>query len=188
MDGYYHTKESVNEYIELAKDVSGEKHIELLRQFLPSNSSLLEIGSGPETDCNILNNHFKVTGSDNSEEFLCHLRSRYSDGRFLKLDAVTLPCDEKFDGIYSNKVLIHLTESELKDSIVRQKELLHPHGVICHSFWKGEGDEIYKGLFVNYQVKDTLKALFEKEFEIVYLETYDEFEENDSLLLIAKRR
>lgn len=42
---YYHSKESIQEYIELAKDVSGKVIIEKLKQFLHVNFKLLEIGS-----------------------------------------------------------------------------------------------------------------------------------------------
>ena len=62
---YYKTKESVDEYIKLAKDVNGKQQIEKLERVLPPNSVLLEIGSGPGTDWKILNNSFNVIGSDN---------------------------------------------------------------------------------------------------------------------------
>ena len=69
-DNYYKTKESVEEYIKLAKDVHGEELIEKLSHFLPSNSLLLEIGSGPGTDFQILKKEYRVVGSDYSTEFL----------------------------------------------------------------------------------------------------------------------
>jgi hypothetical protein len=53
-DNYYKTEESVEEYIKLAKDVSGGQLIRKLKDFLPPNSFLLEIGSGPGTDFQIL--------------------------------------------------------------------------------------------------------------------------------------
>ena len=63
---YYKTKESAAEYIRLAKDVNGGELIEKLKEFLPSNSIVLEIGSGPGSDWNILNEDYEVVGSDNS--------------------------------------------------------------------------------------------------------------------------
>tara|TARA_R110002124_G_scaffold2112_2_gene13976 strand:- start:10244 stop:10480 length:237 start_codon:yes stop_codon:yes gene_type:complete len=74
---YYKTKESVVEYIQLAKDVNGKELIEKLELVLPSQSSLLEIGSGPGTDWEILDKPYKVVGSDNSNEFLKHLISKW---------------------------------------------------------------------------------------------------------------
>lgn len=185
---YYKTKESVEEYIHLAEGVNGGELIEKLTNFLPSNSSLLEIGSGPGTDWNILNKDFEVVGSDNSKEFLRHLVARNPNDCFLELDAVTLITDRRFDGIYSNKVLHHLKDDELVHSIKRQHEILNPNGIVCHSFWKGEGSEIFKGLFVNYHMVDALKMFFKDHFEILLIEEYAEFEDGDSVLMIAEKK
>lgn len=186
--GYYHSKDSVQEYIKLAKDVNGRALIERLKSFLPANSSLLEIGTGPGTDWKILKEDFEVVGSDNSKEFLNHLTSSNPGGSFLELDAVTLYTQETFDGIYANKVMHHLKDHELHASIQRQHTLLNPDGIICLSFWKGEGSEVFKGLFVNYHTEHSLRRVFEAQFEILLLEAYHEFEAEDSLLLIGKRK
>ncbi len=184
---YYKTEKSVKEYIQLAKDVNGQELIEKLQVYLKEHSTILELGSGPGTDWGILNKRFEVTGSDNSLEFLKHLRANNPNHLFLELDAVTLETERCFDGIYSNKVLHHLNDQELKESIIRQKDILNDNGIICHSFWKGKGSEIFKGLFVNYHEKESLKKFFEPHFNILLLEEYAEFEEGDSLLLIAKK-
>ena len=114
--------------------------------------------------------------------------SKNSDGEFLELDAVTLITDKKFDGIYSNKVMHHLTDNELERSIKRQYEILNTNGIICHSFWKGEGSEVFKGLFVNYHDEVGLKEAFKTHFEILSIENYKEFEDDDSILLIGKKK
>ena len=189
MEGeYYKTKESVEEYIHLAKNVSGKQLIEKLKLILPPNSVLLEIGSGPGTDWKILSETYNVIGSDNSTEFLNHLINENPQGEFLELDAITLKTDKYFDGIYSNKVMHHLTENELADSVKRQYEVLNSDGVVCHSFWKGEGSEVFKGLFVNYHTEVGLKKVFRNYFDILSIENYKEFEDDDSLLLIAKKK
>jgi len=185
---YYKTKASVQEYIKLAKDVNGADLIEQLKTFLAPNADLLEIGTGPGTDWNILQRNFKVIGSDNSLEFLKHLHITYPSASFLELDAITLDTDKKFDGLYSNKVMHHLKDQEIIRSIKRQQEVLKVDGIICHSFWKGDGSEIFKGLFVNYHSEASLKLLFEPSFEILLLESYKEFETGDSLLLIGKKK
>ena len=185
---YYKTKESVEEYISLAKDASGKPLIDKLEKELATNSVLLEIGSGPGTDWKILNQSYEVSGSDNSKEFLNHLLAAYPDGEFLELDAVTLATNKKFDGIYSNKVLHHLTDSELAESIKRQFKILNPQGIVCHSFWKGEGSETFKGLFVNYHNEEGLIELFGELFDNILIEEYMEFEDNDSLLFIGNKK
>ena len=187
-NNYYKTKASVDEYVKLAKDVNGSELIKKLKHFLSPKSKLLELGSGPGTDWNLLNNLYDVTGSDNSKEFLQYLKTNFPKGQFVELDAESISTNKKFDGIYTNKVLHHLTDKELQNSIKRQHEILNADGIICHSFWKGEDSEIFKGLFVNYHTKQALKDFFDKHFEILLLDYYAEFEEEDSILLIGKKK
>lgn len=185
---YYHTKESVEEYIRLAADVHGGDLIAKFKEYLPANATLLEIGSGPGTDWEILKEDYDVIGSDNSIEFLDHLIKRYPNSPFIELNAITLDTDKHFEGIYSNKVMHHLTDDELKRSISRQYEVLNDQGIVCHSFWKGEGTEIFKGMYVNYHTENTLTEMFAPRFEVLLLEHYAEFEDGDSLLLIGRKK
>ena len=53
-DDYYKTKDSVKEYIKLAKGFNGKHLIDKLIKVLPFKSIILEIGSGPGTDWKIL--------------------------------------------------------------------------------------------------------------------------------------
>jgi len=185
---YYHSKTSVDEYIQMAKDVSGAELIEKLKQFLASNSLVLELGSCPGTDWKLLKEDFNVTGSDYSNEFLHRLKKNHPNDEFLMLDAATLLTECMYDAIYSNKVLLHLNDKELIDSINRQNQILNPGGIICHSFWYGEGTEIFNGLFVNYQNESILQTSFEKHFDILLVEKYMEFDDGDSLLLLARKK
>ena len=185
--GYYHSPESVDEYIKLAEGVDGGDLIDQFKNFLPRDSSILELGSGPGTDWEILNSYFNVTGSDFSKEFIKRLRITYPKGEFMELEASSLKTDRKFEGIYSNKVLHHLKNKELRASIRRQAEILNPGGIICHSFWKGEGDEIFKGMYVNYHSPSGLRDLLEGQFEVLFIEHYREFEDGDSILLIGRK-
>jgi len=188
MNEFYNNKESVDQYIKMAKDVSGEALIDKLKSFLPPSSSVLEIGSGPGTDWKILNKDYNVVGSDNSPEFLKRLTANNPNGHFLELDAVTLNTKLRFNGIYSNKVLHHLKDKDLKQSIKRQAEILNPQGIICHSFWEGKDSEIFNGMFVNYHTKEDLRLLSSELFDVILTEPYAEFDEDDSILLIAKKK
>jgi ubiquinone/menaquinone biosynthesis C-methylase UbiE len=185
---YYQTKESVTEYIKLAEGYHGGQLIKKFREFLSDNSHLLEIGSGPGTDWKMLTEYFKVVGSDYSVEFLKRLMANHPNEEFLELDAISLATDKVFDGIYSNKVLHHLKDEEITASIKRQHEILNAGGVICHSFWKGEGSEYFNGLFVNYHSAEDLVSLFKDYFEILVIEDYKEFDADDSILLIGKKK
>ena len=185
---YYHTKGSVEEYIKMAKGIDGALLIEKMKSFTKNGRKLLELGTGPGSDYLLLQQTYEVTGSDYSEVFLSHLRKTYPEGKFISIDATTIDTAQSYQVIYSNKVLHHLRQEQLLSSIERQASILLPDGIICHSFWKGEGAESFNGTWVQYYDKNELTKLFSKYFEILLLETYDEFDHDDSLLLIAKKR
>jgi SAM-dependent methyltransferase len=185
---FYQTKESVALYLEMAKDASGKEMIEEFNLYLDKGAEVLEVGSGPGTDWNILNEKYQVIGSDYSEEFLHHLRTSNPEGEFIQLDAALMNTEKVFDAIYSNKVLHHLTDDQLKQSIQGQLDILRPAGIICHSFWKGKNEETFKGMLVNYHTQEELKELFSSTFDVLVLKEYQEFEENDSILLIARKK
>ena len=92
-----------------------------------------------------------------------------------------------FDAIYSNKVLHHLTDDELKTSIKRQSDILNDGGIICHSFWKGEDHKYFENMYVNYHTNKEIETLFSVNFEILTMENYQEFEENDSIFFIGRK-
>jgi hypothetical protein len=84
--------------------------------------------------------------------------------------------------------LHHLSDEALQTSIERQYDRLNDGGTICHSFWKGEGDEVFKGLYVNYHTDQELRGFFTALFEVLVMAPYPEFEEEDSLLVIARKK
>ncbi len=188
MTGYFHQEENVDEYIKMAEGYDGHELITEFAKLLPRDSSVLEIGMGPGTDLTILRQYYQVTGSDYSEIFVNRYQEANPDEDLLVLDAQTLKTDLKFQGVYSNKVLIHLTRDALSKSIKRQAEVLEPDGIICHSFWHGNKEEIYDGLLFMYYTADELQSFFETEFEIMKIEKYSEIEQNDSIYLIARKK
>lgn len=185
---YYKTKESVEEYIQLSKHINSKQLIHRLKDYLPTKSILLEIGSGPGSDWKLLNSYYKTIGSDYSNFFLNHLINENPEGNFLKLEASKLDTERKFNGIYSNKVLHHLTSNQLQKSIKKQYEILTSNGIICHSFWKGSGTDVFKGMYVHYHDKQSLKKYFQPYYSILVLEYYKEFEDNDSILVIGQKK
>ena len=188
---YYEQEKNVEVYIEMAKGYDGRELITELKKYLPRNSSVLEIGMGPGTDLLILEKYYKdqghVTGSDYSKIFIDRYRKQHPDSDLIVLNAITLKTDQKFQGLYSNKVLIHLTREELKQSIKRQADILEPEGIICHSFWCGDKEENYDGLLFIYYTENQIQKLFEDSFDIIKIEKYQEMEPDDSLFIIARK-
>ena len=186
---FYKNKENVKKYIEMAEGYDGKYLIEILKKYLPEGSSILELGMGPGKDLDILNKNYDVTGSDYSEIFLDLYKEKNKDMNIelLVLDARTLETSKKFDCIYSNKVLYHLTTKELIKSLNRQWEILNENGILFHSFWKGDKAEKKNGLTFVYYNEEKLRKIIDDNFEILEIDTYKEMEEDDSLYIILKK-
>ena len=199
---FYLDPDSAKQYIGMADGYDGQELINELQQFRPAspNWTILELGSGPGTDWELLSaiDGAVVVGSDISPFFVDRLRQTYSDGQFVIADAANLTLSQEllnkigsgFDAIYSNKVLHHLTIMQLVESFRRQREYLNPGGLICHSFWKGDGTETKHdiGMYSKYHQESDLEELVKPHFEILRIKTYKEMDEGDSILVIGRKR
>ncbi|GAB6189998.1 hypothetical protein JCM30566_17400 [Marinitoga arctica] len=185
---YYNDKQKVREYIEMCKDNGAKELINILKKHLKKDSTVLELGMGPGNDLNILKNYYKVVGSDNSQVFLDVYKEKNKDIELFLLDAVTINTDKKFDCIYSNKVLQHLTKEEHNQSLVRQYEVLNDEGILFHTFWRGNTEEVYEGLRFVYYEKDELINIFQKYFNIIEINYYSEESDEDSIYIILKKK
>ena len=159
--GFFDTEKGVDQYIKMAEGYDGAELIKILQKYLPENSTILELGMGPGKDMDILMESYTVTGSDNSQVFLDKYKEKHLDADLLLLDAVIIQTDRKFDCIYSNKVLHHLTKEDLIKSLQRQKEALNPNGIAFHSFWKGNKVEEMEGLLFTYYETEDLRKMTE---------------------------
>lgn len=184
---FYQTEETVQQYLELADGYDGALVVDKLYRHLSSQSNLLELGSGPGKDLALLKPLYNVTGSDFSPLFLSKIAKEQPEIPLLELNAVDIQTDLRFHCIYSNKVLHHLSKDELKQSVANQLKRLEPGGLVCHSFWKGEGEEFHSGLrFQKYTAPEIIK-MFAPEFEVIEMVTYTEMEKDDSILFIGTK-
>ena len=186
--GFYDEEKTAREYIAMAEGYDGSDLIAALSQHLPEGASVLEIGMGPGTDLDILRKTYRATGSDSSRFFIDLYRQKQPDADLMELDAVTLKTELKFDCIYSNKVLHHLDEDNLRHSLERQHYLLNDNGYMMHSFWKGSGQETMHGLDFFYRSEDQLRSSFDQDFNIVSLVSYAELEPDDSIYVLARKK
>ena len=186
--GFFDTEQGVERYTKMAEGYDGAELIKILQKHLPENSTVLELGIGPGKDMDILKKTYRVTGSDNSQVFLDKYKEKHQDDDLLPLDAVAIQTDRKFDCIYSNKVLHHLTKEDMAKSLQRQKEVLNPNGITFHSFWKGNKVEEMEGLLFTYYEMGDLNKMAGSDFEILALETYTEMEKDDSLYVALRTR
>ena len=185
---YWNNKKNVEEYIKMAEGYDGNELIEILKKYLRQGSSVLELGMGSGKDLDILNKTFNATGTDISTVFVEMYKKKHKDADVFILDAIKLKTERKFDCIYSNKTLQHLTKSEFKQSLKKQKELLNPNGLLFHSLWEGDKEENFGNLLFVYYTKEKLENIVRSDFDIVEIDLYTETEVNDSLYMILKKK
>jgi SAM-dependent methyltransferase len=185
--GYFDTDEGVNEYIELAEGYDGRELVEILRSHVPPGSSILELGIGPGKDLALLQPYFRVTGSDSSALFVERYRTLEPSSDVLVLDAVTIDTERRFDAIYSNKVMQHLSRQDAARSLTAQHRVLNPGGIALHSLWFGEELEEHNGLLFQQYTGESFAKLLDEQFEVVDSKVYAEMASDDSLWVVLRR-
>lgn len=184
--GFFDNKKNVQEYIDMVEEYDGTEIIETLRTYLPKNSTVLELGMGPGKDLDLLSKYYNVTGSDSSQIFIDRYKKNHPKATVIKIDATDIKINQKYDCIFSNKVLIHLTKDECQKSFHQQKEILNSKGILFHTFWHGDKIEKHHDLLFTYYSEDELKKMVEKNYTILKMDRYTEFKENDSILMILQ--
>jgi len=185
---YYEDEENVDNYTKFTPAHDGAQLVDALREHVDPDASVLELGIGPGKDLKRLKEYFKVTGSDYSRLFLERYGQTDKSTELLHLDARTLETDRTFDAIFTNKALIHLSPEELQQSFDRQHDILNDDGVILHSFWYGEGENVFNGLKLVYHNEKDLTAMLKDKFTIIGLHKHAKQAENDSIFVVARKK
>jgi cyclopropane fatty-acyl-phospholipid synthase-like methyltransferase len=183
---FYNDPVKVDEYESMCEEYDGSELYRELDKHLTNNSTLLELGSGPGNDIDYFKKKYKVTGSDLSDEFLMRCKNKHTDVPFIKLDAVSIKSDKLFDCVFSNKVLHHLTLEKFERSLKRQQEVIVTNGLFAHTFWIGDKEFTMEGMLFVFHNREHLVKLVSKYFTIIKLYDYKEFEEGDSIFILAK--
>ena len=185
--GYFDEQKNIDEYIRMAEGYDGRALITVLNSHLPTGSSVLELGMGPGKDLDLLAQTYIVTGSDSSNVFLELYREKHPAADLLKLDAASIETERRFDCIYSNKVLHHLSKSDLHRSFTCQKKLLTDSGLLMHSFWYGDREEEYHGLRFVYYTEDELLPTIDPGFGVTAMDRYKEIDNGDSFYILLRK-
>jgi cyclopropane fatty-acyl-phospholipid synthase-like methyltransferase len=186
--GYFDKKKNVDDYIKLADGYDGRELVKVLNNYLLKNSTVLELGMGPGKDLDMLSKTYKATGSDTSKIFIVRYKKKDNRADLIMLDAVTMNTNRKFDCIYSNKVLHHLTKEELKISFFYQMKVLNNGGILFHSFWHGDKTEEYDGLLFTYYTENELETIVDKYYSVLEIKRYKEMEDDDSFYVVLQKQ
>lgn len=184
--GFYDEPENVDQYEKMCVDYDGTAIHQVIAKHLDAGETVLELGCGPGNDIDFLRKDYGVVGSDTSREFLDRCRRRFPAVELIELDAVTIDTDRQFDCLFSNKVLHHLSLDDLVFSLKRQTRVISAGGLFAHTFWIGDYEEEKHGLYFRYHNRDELVRIIGEYFQVVELVDYAEFDDGDSLLVIAR--
>jgi cyclopropane fatty-acyl-phospholipid synthase-like methyltransferase len=185
--GFFDEEAGVQKYLEMVEGTDGKEWVDKLAEYLAEGSTVLELGMGPGKDLDLLAERFTTTGSDTSRLLLDRYQALHPEADLLKLDAITINTDRRFDAIYSNKVLHHLPRADLSLSLARQRDVLEPSGIALHTFWLGDGDMEHEGLLFTYYAEAGLRGLVTPYFEVLDAVIYGELEDKDSICLVMRR-
>jgi ubiquinone/menaquinone biosynthesis C-methylase UbiE len=121
----------------------------------------------------------KPIGIDLSDGLLKRARAVHPDIVFKKMDVRSLSfSDERFDGVWSHAVLLHLDDTDLMRALQEFWRVLKPGGVAFVSFKKGEGtQEITERFssnaarFFNFKIREAMTTVL-REAGFTSIETY----------------
>ncbi len=186
---YFMKKENVAQYKNMIEDYDPMPIIEKLGKYISNGDSVLELGMGTGVDFEFLSKNYTVTGSDNSPVFIEDYKKNHPNANVILLDARNITISEKFNCIFSNKVLQHLTREDFKVSLLEQKKVLKPDGIVFMTLWRGEyreelmfNDELRFTYYLESDIEDMVRDLY----EIVSIERYEEMEKSDSMIVVLK--
>lgn len=181
----YTDPSQVDRYEKMCTDYDGSALYQVLSRHLKEKSTLLELGCGPGNDITHLQGKYVITGSDLSDEFLIRCEKRFKHIPFIKLDAVSINTNQKFDCVFSNKVLHHLKIDQLERSFKRQQDVIKRNGLFAHTFWIGEKEFIMEDMLFVYHNRKRLLNLVSRYFTVLETYGYKEFEDEDSVFILA---
>jgi|LakMenE18May11ns_1017448.scaffolds.fasta_scaffold9813002_2 SAM-dependent methyltransferase len=147
-----------------------------------NGDNILDIGCGSGRDTEyFVNKGLDVVGIDLSDRFIEISKSKVPNVKFIKMDMRNMDFSlDSFDGIWSMASLLHIPKIEIKDTIIKFREVLKTNGIVYISVKLGVGERFvkkdrYKGLekFFAFYTESEISDLLEKcGFEIIKLSLY----------------
>ena len=113
--------------------------IEDLCERLPARARVLEIGSGPGFDADVIERRgFAVQRTDGARSFVEQMRGRGFDARLL--DVTRDDPGAGYDAVFANAVLLHVGRDELHGVLMRLAGCVSRDGLLALTMKEGEGE------------------------------------------------
>ncbi|MGL5820416.1 MAG: methyltransferase domain-containing protein [Sarcina sp.] len=178
-------KESVEKFLKRTKTYDGRVAL-ILRSYLKKGASVVNIGINNGKDYEVLSQNYDTIAVDSSEDFINIYKDINRSAEVYKVDDVKLNLNAKYDCIFSNKYLNHLTLEELRESFKNQVEILNDGGKIFHFFGEGVGELHLSGVKLNLYNEDDLRSVLPDSLEIVKVSKY--FLDNRFSYVVIKKK
>ncbi|MCI5773052.1 MAG: class I SAM-dependent methyltransferase [Erysipelotrichaceae bacterium] len=186
---FYFEKANVEQYKAMMKDYDNSFVISEFKKSVLIGSKVLELGMGIGLDLLALSKDYNVIGSDQSPLFVEDFQHEHPDHQVIVCDARDFKLDEKFDCIYSNKVLYHLNKQEFVVSLSNQAQHLKANGIIFMTLWNGDHrEDNYEDLIFTYYRADDIYKLLPTGLSVERMLTYSEMEKDNSLLVVLRKQ
>lgn len=154
-----------------------KEQLEKYHELLPKGK-VLEIGAGGTRDAKaLILAGYEYVGTDVSERLLEICRKEIPNARFLKQSVYDLNFDEKFDGFWASKVLLHLPKSRIDEALQRIKSVIKDNGIGFISLIDGKGEGLedekwddgshHKRYFAYYSKEEFNNVLKHNSFELL---------------------
>lgn len=152
-------------------------YLDKFLSFLPKNSKILDIGSGPGNFSEyIYSKDFVVEGIDLSDEMIKIARKKVPQVKFQLMDMRDIKyLDNYFNGLICLYSLIHISSNDIPSTLNGFNRILKSDGYIFLITQAGEPDRVVKealsegdDMFINFFTRKRLKDFLENAgFEVI---------------------
>lgn len=189
---YYNSNAA--QYFRNTVNVDMSKCCDRFLKYIIPGGRIVDIGAGSGRDIKYFKDKgYAVEGIDASKE-ICRLASDYSGTEVICERIQDWHPQEKYDGIWANASLLHLSFDEIEEFVCRASDYLKPNGVIYISMKKGIQTECdnYGRFFTDFS-EERMKQIISKSSAFVIAdnwETRDQLNRKDFrwINLILKKR
>jgi|GEM_PF-464258 len=143
---------------------------------IPRGARILDAGCGAGRDVRyFIERGNIVIAFDASKEMVRKCRE-YPHAYCVRMSFADVQFKEQFDGVWACASLLHLTQPEAKQAVMRLTTALKPGGVMFVALKKGTKDETSQdsqGRFFQYYDDDSVRTLYEDDSRIELIETWN---------------
>lgn len=143
-------------------------------KYVVPGGRIIDIGAGSGRDIIYFKDRGYVVGGIDASEEMCRLASDYSGAVVICQRIQDWHPQEKYDGIWANASLLHLSFTEIEEFVCRTSDYLNPNGVFYISMKKGiQIGQDSNGRFFTDFSEEIVQQIVEKSTAFVVAESWE---------------